>query len=191
MVATNSSVIFGSFIMIAIIAFIGFLFLTAVFVFSRFRRIRLSIRISKFLADDKNDKMNVSQKDLRKLYPQIKEIWNKRADIFPIPEKTRLPRGWMMSKSGDVFRIRDRIVESFQKLSKYARNNYSDFQFKENQTVQQFMLSFAKDDEDKIELYNKYLCYYLEARFGKPDIEYDNDDYYEFREIYKTLKYSM
>ena len=192
MPSSNSSVIIVSFVMIAIISFIAFLFLFAIFIFSQYRRGNLNKQILKLLDDEENDKVKIGPKELGSKYELIKETWEKRASIAPIPETSRLIKGWHR-KGIKVFNIRDKIIRSFEKINKLAEKIDPDFGIKSHQTVQQFLYSLAynKSLSTSIENVDTYLCFYLPARYGSPNIHYEDKDFIQFKNAYNILKYSL
>ncbi|KAH0789781.1 hypothetical protein GPJ56_006283 [Histomonas meleagridis] len=178
--------------MIAIVSFIGFLFLTAVFVFSQYRRYNLNKQIVKLLDDEENDKVVLGPEELGSKYELITQTWEKRAEINPIPEKDRLAKGWYR-KGNKVFNIRDKIVRSLQKINKLAKRINPDYGIKPHQTVQQFLydLASSKSLSMSVENVDTYLCFYSPARYGSPNIQYDDEDFMQFKNAYNILKYAL
>jgi hypothetical protein len=185
----SSASVSGMIIVIAILAVIGFVFFLLVFIMSQVRRLSLNRAVKKLIASEGNDTLRVSQKDLKKMYPLIQTTWNRRADIFPIPEVGRLPAGWLHD-DGRRINIRDEIVSSFDKICQGVSLPYARLP---HQTVSQFFNvllqrrrgthSFKPDTQ----IYDAYLRLYHLARYGPANVQFDANQYHQFKGVFNQI----
>jgi hypothetical protein len=185
----TSASVSGIIIVIAILAVIGFVFFLLVFIMSQMRRLSLNRAVKKLIAAEGNDTLRVTQKDLKKMYQLIKETWDRRADIFPIPEVNRLPSGWLRTDDGRLINVRDEIVASFNKICDRATKVSLQFARLPHQTVGQFFTVLLKKRVGtlKPQTCEAYLeCYNL-ARYGSPNINFDQAEYSQFVQIFSTI----
>jgi hypothetical protein len=175
--------------MFAILAFIAFVFLLLVFIMIQVRRVGLSKAVKKLTDTEKNDHLRVTEQDLKKMYPRIKEIWDRRADRFPIPEVGRIPAGWMRTENGRAINIRDEIVDSFNAITQRASAVGLQFARLPHQTVTQLfnVLLKRKVGTLKRETCTRYMGYYNLARYGAPSVKFDQAQYSQFLQVFQTL----
>lgn len=176
---SGSTVIVSAIVLIAIVAIIAFIFLLFVFLMTTIRRKSLNSAIKKLLDDDKNDKLQVSEKRFGKMYQTIKKTWDRRAETQPIPEKNRLQPGWIRLENGKIVYIRDEIIQSTKVIEDAAKSINSDLARKPSMTMSQylnFLLSrrVGRLTKDKCD---RYLSFYNPAKFGPPNTSYEPNDY--------------
>ncbi|OHT09846.1 hypothetical protein TRFO_04365 [Tritrichomonas foetus] len=191
MAKSGSTVIVSAIVMIAIVAIIAFIFLLFVFLMTQFRRVSLNKSIQKLLESEKNDKLQVTEKHLGKMYPLIKDTWDRRADIHPIPELKRLQKGWIRIEDDKVVCIREEIIKSPKAIEQAAISVHSELSRKPTQTMLQYLRFLVNQNVGKLTMHkcNRYLSFYSAARFGSSNLVYTNEDYAIFTgELNKILQ---
>lgn len=176
---SGSTVIVSAIVLIAIVAIIAFIFLLFVFLMTTIRRKSLNNAIKKLLDDDKNDKLQVSEKRFGKMYQSIKKTWDRRAETQPIPELNRLQPGWIHLQDNKIVYIRDEIIQSTKIIEEAAKSINADLARKPSMTMPQYLNFLVKKGVGTLtkEKCEKYLSFYNPAKFGAPNINYTVEDY--------------
>lgn len=186
---SGSTVIVSAIVLIAIVAIIAFIFLLFVFLMTTIRRKSLNNSIKKLLDDDKNDKLQVSEKRFGKMYQSIKKTWDKRAETQPIPELNRLQPGWVRLQNNRIVYIREEIIQSTKVIEDAAKSVNSDLARKPSMTMPQYLNFLLKRGVGNLtkDKCDKYLSYYNPAKFGAPNIIYTVEDYSFFTDQLKKV----
>lgn len=155
------------------------------------RRRSLNNAIKKLLDDDKNDKLQVTEKRFGKMYQMIKKTWDRRAEIQPIPELNRLQPGWTRDENNEVIYIREEIIQSTKKIEDAAKSVNPDLARKPSMTMQQYLKFLVKKRVGNLttDKCNKYLAYYHPAKFGKSNLNFSADQYpYFINELNEVIQ---
>ena len=195
MARSGSTVIVSAIVMIAIVAIIAFIFILFVFFMTQVRRVSLKNAVKRLLENEKNDGLQINKKLLGKMYPKIEEMWNKRADITPIPAKDRIQKGWLkidnIGKDGEdaVVNIREEIAESPRFIEEAAIQVNPKFAREKSMTIHQYLQFLVKHKVGKLTVHKcqKYLSLYSQARFGPDNITYEEEDYFLFLDEQKKI----
>ena len=189
----NTIVVMSAILTVAIVAAIAFIFLLLIFAMIQIRRVAMNREIFKFIDNEKNDKLRASKKDLGKMYELCKAMWDKRAELVPIPEPARLPEGWIMSAEGKPIHIRTEIARSAERVLSAAAEVDPKFQRKSDQTVRQLLSKMLRKKVGTMKLDDceRYLSVYETARFGSNHLAFKQDDFEQFQAILQKVIDSM
>ena len=138
-------------------------------------------------------RLKVKKKYLGSMYETVSEIWNKRADISPIPEITHLANGWAKDNDNEEFSIRDEIIKSLQHIEEKSKELSPNYKRRSSQTAQQYLFWLKKQKGISLsdELLEQYLSFYNSARYGPSNIIFTLEDFAVFQQSFDDVEKAL
>ena len=179
----------GAIVNLIIIGLIAFVFLVLVVVMTQVRRHQRKAKMKLILDTSKNDQLKISEKNLGPMYDRCKDKWELASTVYPIPERGNLPRGWTYTADGRAINIREEIAESAQMVVEAAVSLGEKFERKQWQTIPQLLNLMLRKRVGtlKKEDCDIYIGFYHSAKFGKPTLNFEPDDYARFLATFDAL----
>lgn len=183
---SNESKIVGTFVLIIIIAIIGFVFIASVPVMTQWRIYTLNKMMKSIINDQENVRLRIGEKDLETMYGIVSETWNRRGDTITIPEKARIQTGWAFDDDGKPFCIRKYIIGTSDVIIKEGLKKH--IEKPKSMTFPQYLNQIKNviPQITKSEI-DQYLSFYNSARFGSTSNIFDTNEYHNFQLCYNVL----
>lgn len=138
--------------------------------------------------------LKVSPNDLGPIYKKASSMWNQRKQIAPIPERSRIAKGFFEdSIDHKVYNINSQICQTFSDLEKLIVQKQSDLNRKNYQTPKMYFDYLLEQNKFNLNqnIVDNYLDYYYQARFASHATNFNYEDYQRFLLIFGQMKESI